>query len=173
MSPAFGTHGPAVVTGGVTLINLMVGQIIASAQDSAIALLNYADRINQLPLSVIGIAVGVVLLPELFAPQGGDEERSICRIARSNSHWALRCRPHQASGHARSRSSTLYERSAFTETTTFDAAALAAFTSGLPAYVAIKVFHGLFRARGRKTPMRFMITQMVINMALSLALFPL
>ena len=52
--------GPAMLTGGVTQINLLVGQIIASAQDGAIALLNYADRINQLPLGVIGIAVGSI-----------------------------------------------------------------------------------------------------------------
>jgi putative peptidoglycan lipid II flippase len=57
--------GPALLTGGVTQINLLVGQIIASWQAGAIALLNYADRINQLPLGVIGIAIGVVLLPEL------------------------------------------------------------------------------------------------------------
>ena len=47
--------GPVVLTGGATQINLLVGQIIASSQDGAIALLNYADRINQLPLGVIGI----------------------------------------------------------------------------------------------------------------------
>ena len=57
--------GPAVLTGGVLQINLFIGQIIASFQDGARALLNYADRINQLPLGVIGIAIGVVLLPEL------------------------------------------------------------------------------------------------------------
>src|SRR5690606_34711365 len=57
--------GPATVTGGATQINLLVGEISASAQDGAIALLNYADRLNQLPLVAIGIAVGVVLLPEL------------------------------------------------------------------------------------------------------------
>src|SRR5690606_9625865 len=53
--------GPALLTGGVTQINLLVGQIIASAQEGAISLLNYADRINQLPLGIIGIAIGVVL----------------------------------------------------------------------------------------------------------------
>src|SRR5690606_35300842 len=70
--------GPALLTGGVTQINLLVGQIIASAQDGAIALLNYADRINQLPLGVIGIAVGVVLLPELSrALKAGDVEDAL------------------------------------------------------------------------------------------------
>ena len=57
--------GPGLLTGGVLQINLLIGTIIATAQDGANALLNYADRLNQLPLGVIGIAVGVVLLPEL------------------------------------------------------------------------------------------------------------
>ena len=47
--------GPAVLTGGVLQINIQIGRVIASAQDGAMALLNYADRINQLPLGIIGI----------------------------------------------------------------------------------------------------------------------
>ena len=56
---------PGVVAGGVTQINVAVGQIIASMQDGANSLLYYADRLYQLPLGVIGIAIGVVLLPSL------------------------------------------------------------------------------------------------------------
>lgn len=61
---------PAALTGGIVQINLVIGQIIASQQDGAIALLNYADRLYQLPLGVIGIAIGVVLLPELSRALG-------------------------------------------------------------------------------------------------------
>ncbi len=56
---------PAAVTGGITQINQLIGQAIASSRDGAIAALQYADRIYQLPLGVVGVAVGVVLLPEL------------------------------------------------------------------------------------------------------------
>ncbi len=56
---------PAILTGGVTQINILVGTNIASAQESAIAYLYYADRLYQLPLGMIGIAIGIVLLPEL------------------------------------------------------------------------------------------------------------
>ncbi len=56
---------PAVIAGGITQINIFVGTIIASAADSAISYLYYADRLYQLPLGIIGIAVGTVLLPEL------------------------------------------------------------------------------------------------------------
>ena len=79
---------PAAITGGITQINQLIGQMIASTQDGAIAALQYADRIYQLPLGVVGIAVGVVLLPELSrALSGGHLPGSwqTCRTARSNS----------------------------------------------------------------------------------------
>ena len=56
---------PAALAGGVVQINLLVGRQVASFFDGAIAWLNYADRLYQLPLGVVGIAIGVVLLPEL------------------------------------------------------------------------------------------------------------
>ncbi len=57
--------GPSVVTAGITQINLFVGTMIASLAEGAVSFLYYADRINQLPLGIVGIAIGVVLLPEL------------------------------------------------------------------------------------------------------------
>ena len=56
---------PAAITGGITQINQLIGTAIASAQDSAVSSLAYADRIYQLPLGVVGVAVAIVLLPEL------------------------------------------------------------------------------------------------------------
>ena len=56
---------PAILAGGITQINIFVGTIIASGADNAISVLSYADRLYQLPLGIIGIAIGTVLLPEL------------------------------------------------------------------------------------------------------------
>ena len=56
---------PAAITGGITQINQLIGTAIASGKDSAVSSLAYADRIYQLPLGVVGIAVAIVLLPEL------------------------------------------------------------------------------------------------------------
>ena len=56
---------PAAITGGITQINTLVGTAIASGQAGAVPALNLADRVYQLPLGVVGVAVGVVLLPEL------------------------------------------------------------------------------------------------------------
>ena len=56
---------PAALASGVMQINLVVGQLVASQYDSAVSWLFAADRLYQLPLGVVGIAVGIVLLPDL------------------------------------------------------------------------------------------------------------
>jgi putative peptidoglycan lipid II flippase len=63
---------PAAITGGITQINLLINTNIASGMEGAVSSLVYADRIYQLPLGVVGIAVATVLLPELSrALRGG------------------------------------------------------------------------------------------------------
>src|SRR5690606_16770000 len=56
---------PGVLAGGITQINIVIGTMIASLAPGAVSYLYYADRIYQLPLGVVGIAIGVVLLPDL------------------------------------------------------------------------------------------------------------
>ena len=56
---------PAAVTGGITQINQLIGQAIASTKEGAISALQYADRIYQLPLGVVGVAVAVVIRQDL------------------------------------------------------------------------------------------------------------
>ena len=169
--------GPALLTGGVTQINLLVGQIIASAQEGAIALLNYADRINQLPLGVIGIAVGVVLLPELARSLKAGDLEDAQHLQNRSLEFALGLTLPAAVGFmlfAGPLVNILYERGAFTaETTAMTAAALAAFATGLPAYVLIKVFSPAYFARlDMKSPMWFSAVAVVVNIVGSLALFP-
>ena len=65
---------PAALAGGVVQINLLIGRQVASFHDGAVAWLNYADRLYQLPLGVVGIAVGVVLLPELSRKLADDDD---------------------------------------------------------------------------------------------------
>ncbi len=86
----FRLAGPGVVTAGITQVNLLIGTMIASLQAGAVSYIYYADRINQLPLGIVGIAIGVVLLPELSAeaelrpPYGGDvqpQSRAGVRLA--------------------------------------------------------------------------------------------
>ena len=169
--------GPALLTGGVTQINLLVGQIIASAQAGAIALLNYADRINQLPLGVIGIAIGVVLLPELARSLKAGDEKDAQHLQNRSLEFALGLTLPGAVGLMIMPApivALLYERGAFTaETTAMTAAALAAFASGLPAYVLLKVFSPAYFAReDMKTPMWFSMAAVIVNIVGSLLLFP-
>ncbi|MEC9368420.1 MAG: murein biosynthesis integral membrane protein MurJ, partial [Pseudomonadota bacterium] len=56
---------PGLIAGGITQVNILIGTMIASLQDQAVSWLYYADRVYQLPLGIIGIAIGVVLLPDL------------------------------------------------------------------------------------------------------------
>ena len=56
---------PSIFSSGVTQINILVGTIIASFQASAVSYLYYADRIYQINLAIAGVAIGVVVLPQL------------------------------------------------------------------------------------------------------------
>jgi putative peptidoglycan lipid II flippase len=169
---------PALLTGGVVQINLLVGQIIASAQDNAISLLNFADRINQLPLGVIGVAVGVVLLPELSRALRSGDHADAEHLQNRSLEFALGLTLPAAVGLMAMPGpivAMLYERGEFTaEATVLTAQALAAFAAGLPAYVLIKVFSPAFFAReDMKTPMWFSIVAVAVNIVASLALFPI
>lgn len=168
---------PGVIAGGVTQINIVVGTIIASMQAGAASMLYYADRLYQLPLGVVGIAIGVVLLPELARKlKAGDMGAAKAVEARAlqfsmmltlPAAVALAVIPHQLV-------SVLFERLAFdAESARGTALALQAFAVGLPAFVLVKVFSpGFFAREDTKTPMQVGIAAMVVNVATSLALFP-
>lgn len=169
--------GPAMLTGGVIQINIMIGRIIASGQDGAIALLNYADRINQLPLGVIGVAIGVVLLPELARALASGNGEEAAHLQNRSLEFAFGITLPAAIAMMVMPVplvNILYERGAFTpETTAAAAQALAAFAGGLPAFVLIKVFQPAFFAReDMKRPLYFSMAAVVVNVAISLALFP-
>ncbi|MFK5978438.1 MAG: murein biosynthesis integral membrane protein MurJ [Rhizobiaceae bacterium] len=169
--------GPAILTGGVVQINIMIGRIIASSQDGAISLLNYADRINQLPLGIIGVAVGVVLLPELSRALKSSDMEAVQNLQNNSLEFALALTLPAAVGFVIMPEpivNILYQRGAFdAETTSLTAMALAAFAFGLPAYVLIKVFLPAFFAReDMKSPLWFSIISVALNIAISLMLFP-
>ncbi len=80
---------PAALAGGVVQINLLVGRQVASFFDGAIAWLNYADRLYQLPLGVVGIAIGVVLLPDLSRRLSAGDEAAGRRSFNRATEFAL------------------------------------------------------------------------------------
>jgi len=169
--------GPGLLTGGVLQINLLIGTIIATAQDGANALLNFADRLNQLPLGVIGIAVGVVLLPELSRALKAGNRQEAENLQNRSLEFALALSLPAAVGFIVMPDEIIrlvYERGAFDAVATQQTSlALVAFASGLPAYVLMKVFQPAFFAReDMRTPFWFSLIMVVSNVALSLILFP-
>ena len=167
---------PGLVSGGVTQLNLVVGTIIASLQAGAVSYLYYADRLYQLPLGIVGVAIGVVLLPDLARNLRAGNHHSVMDNQNRSLEFALMLTLPAAvvlAVAAEPIIRVLFERGAFNASDTLPtAAALAAFAIGLPAFVLIKVFQPAFFAReDTRTPMRYAVWNMVLNVVGSIALF--
>ena len=169
---------PAAITGGITQINQLIGTAIASGQDRAVSSLAYADRIYQLPLGVVGVAVAIVLLPELSrALKAGDMDEAASLQNRSVEFTLFLTLPAAAALLTISEPivRVLYERGAFaaTNATPTVAAILAMFGLGLPAFVLIKAFTpGYFAREDTRTPMIFAAISVAANITTALILFP-
>ena len=168
---------PGVLAGGITQINLVVGTMIASLAPSAVSYLYYADRIYQLPLGVVGIAIGVVLLPDLSRRLRAGRVDLADHTQNRALEFAMALTLPAAIAlivMATPIVALLFQRGSFDATdTAASAAALVAFAAGLPAFVLVKVFSpGFFAREDTRTPMWFAGVAVVINIALSLALFP-
>lgn len=167
---------PGVISGGVTQINIAIGTVIASMQDGAASQLYYADRVYELPLSIVGIAVGVVLLPDVarqlrsgnVAGVMDSQNRSLefAMLLTVPATLALLVIPHDIIR-------VLFERGAFhAEDTAATAILLAVFALGLPSFVMIKVFSPIYFAReDTKTPMRYAVISLTANTIGSIVLF--
>ena len=168
---------PAVIAGGITQVNIFVGTIIASSADSAIAYLYYADRLYQLPLGIIGIAIGTVLLPELSRHlKGGRDKEADASQNQALLISMLLSMPAATALIALAQPivAVLFQRGAFSATDTYETAqTMIWFSAGLPAYVLIRVLQpGFFAREDTRTPTIFAGVSVVINIALSLLLFP-
>ena len=167
---------PGVIAGGITQVNILIGTMIATMQNGAVSHLYYADRLYELPLAIVGIAIGVVLLPDVSRQlragnaQGvmDSQNRSLefAMLLTLPSAVALAVVPHDIVR-------VLFERGAFTvRDTPYTAYALAIFALGLPSFVLIKVFSPAYFARhDTKTPMRFAGWSLTANTIGSVGLF--
>lgn len=165
---------PAALAGGAMQINLMVGSVIASFFDGAVAWMTYADRLYQLPLGVVGVAVGIVLMPEISRRlKRGDAPGAAQSLNRSAEFAlaltlpatvALMVIPVEIAR-------AIFERGAYTA---YDARqtglAAALFATGLPAFVLNKTLTpAFFAAEDSKTPLRLSLWAMLINTVLAVA----
>lgn len=168
--------GPGLIGAGVLQINLFADMIIASfLPQGSISYLYYADRLNQLPLGIIGIAVGTALLPMLSKAMSSgrmDEARALfnralefCLILGVPAAVALLVMPHVIV-------QILFEHGAFTsQDVRYTGYVLMGYALGLPAYIAIKVLSSSFWAVGdTKTPVKIAVISTACNIFLSLIL---
>jgi putative peptidoglycan lipid II flippase len=167
---------PGVLAGGLAQFALVISTIIATMQDGVVSWLYYADRLVQLPLGVIGVTIGVVLLPELSHKlRSGDHEAVVASEKQALEFALFLAMPATVALFlaAEPIMRVLFERGAFTSTDTKAAAKmLAALALGVPAYVLIKVLHSSYFAReDTKTPMIYAAIGMATNLVLSFALF--
>jgi len=167
---------PGVIAGGVTQLNIMIGTIVASLQDGAVSHLYYADRIYELPLAIVGIAVGVVLLPDVSRHLRAGQDAAVMDSQNRSVEFAMLLTVPAAVALAVVPTPIvkgLFERGAFTAADTpATAYALAIFALGLPSFVLIKVFSPAYFAReDTATPMRYATLSLTLNTLGSIALF--
>jgi putative peptidoglycan lipid II flippase len=168
--------GPAALGAGVTQISLFFDTFIASwLPTGAVSYLYYADRLNQLPLGVIGIAIGTVLLPQLSRQlKSGDEAGARDSQNRAIEYTLVLTLPAVAAFIAVAYPviEALFRRGAFTEA---DARATAdvlrAYALGLPAFVLVRsLLPGFYAREDTRTPVRIAVAAVGANVALKLAL---
>jgi putative peptidoglycan lipid II flippase len=182
---------PGFLSAGATQINIIIGTNIASQQPGAVSWLMNADQLYQLPLAVVGTALGVVLLPMLSRRvKEGDEKGALHAINRSLELSSVLTLPAAAAlilmagpicdalfrGFATDALSLIGGGpSRFTaEDVEMTGWALAIYAWGLPAFVWQRIFAPAFFAReDTRAPMNYALIAIAVNTVLSVALFPI
>ncbi|RFD19143.1 murein biosynthesis integral membrane protein MurJ [Komagataeibacter melaceti] len=170
-----GRMGVGLVGSGITQINFMVDTIIATLLPAgSVSLMYFADRVNQLPLGVLGAAAGTTLLPVLTRSlAAGDVAGAHATQNRAISYALILTLPAAAGllviaapvmmalfghGHFSARDAVLAAQS------------LRAYAVGLPAFVLVKVLAPGFFARGdTRTPVLVGTATLVLNFILNVS----
>lgn len=167
---------PAAFGSGVVQINLFIGAYIASwLPVGAISYLNYADRLNQLPLSVIGVAVSTALLPLLSRQIRAGSLSKAQKTQNEAIEFSMFLTLPAALALvvlAEPFVMIVFQHGVFsTQDTQATALTLRALAIGLPAYVLIKVFSSSFFARqDTKPPVYTACASIIVDISLSLLL---
>ncbi len=167
---------PSIFSSGVTQINILIGTIIASFQASAVSYLYYADRIYQINLAIAGIAIGVVILPQLSKYVQSKKKNKILLIQNKALELSLFLSlPATIALIIGSEQivSALFGYGSFNETSVIKSSlALYYFALGLPAFALIKVFSSFFFANhDTKTPFYISLVSVMVNIFISIYYF--
>ncbi len=165
---------PGTIAASGTQINIIVSQSLASFEVGAKSWLYAADRLYQLPLGLVGVAVGVAILPRLSrAARAGDAQAGTRTMDDGLGLAMALTFPAAAALMAAPvfLIDAFFVRGAFLPSAAAGAA-LFHFAWGVPAFVLIKVLAPPFFAReDTKTPMRFALISVAINTVLGAGLF--
>lgn len=167
---------PAALGAGVVQINLLIDIFLATLlPDGSVSYLFYADRLNQLPVGVVGVAVGTALLPMLArAVTRGAESEAVTTLNRAIELGLLLSLPAAAALIVVPSEliSALFQRGEFDHRSVQAASfALTAYAVGLPAYVLVKVLGPAYFARhDTRTPVKIAALAMIVNVVLNVIL---
>ncbi|MCG2594131.1 murein biosynthesis integral membrane protein MurJ [Ramlibacter sp. XY19] len=169
---------PALLGVSVAQISLLINTQIAShLAPGSVSWLNSADRLMEFPTAMLGVALGVVLMPQLAAARASQDEERYSGML----DWGLRLVVLLAIPcsvallvFARPLVATLFHYGAFKASDVDQVAlALGGYGSGLLGLVAIKVLApGYYASQDMRTPMRIAIVALLITQLLNLALVP-
>jgi len=167
---------PSIFSSGVTQINILVGTIIASFQASAVSYLYYADRIYQINLAIAGIAIGVVVLPQLSKYVQSKKKDKIILIQNKALELSLFLSlPASIALILGSEQiiSSLFGYGSFNKIAVLNSSlALYYFALGLPAFALIKVFSSFFFANhNTQTPFYISLISVLLNILISVYYF--
>ena len=166
---------PGLLAAGVTQLNLSMDVVIAGFLPAGTqSALYYANRLNQLPLGIVGVAVGTAMLPSLSRQvASGMTEESRATLNRALEYALVLTLPAALALGAVPLPimSVLFERGAFDHHAAIvSSQTLAAYAIALPAFVLIKVLvPGLFARGDTTTPMRWGIASVALNVAANIA----
>jgi putative peptidoglycan lipid II flippase len=169
--------GPAAIGQGAIQFNLLISTALAARflPQGSVSWIYYADRLNQLPLGLIGIGVGTAILPLLSRQIGSGDAKAANDTQNRALELALFLAVPAAVALFVSATPIIrgvFQHGAFTAVDTFGCAAtLAAFAPGVPAYVLIKILTpGFYARQDTRTPVRIAFIAMLVNLVGNLTL---
>jgi putative peptidoglycan lipid II flippase len=169
---------PATLGAGVYQMSILIDTFfLTRIGTGAVSYFNYADRLNQLPLGVIGAALGTAILPQVSRHVDIGEADKAARVQGQAAELAmLLCLPAALAlaVSALPLVSAIFEGGRFkAEDAHFAALTLSIMALGLPAYVLVKVLTpGFYARRDTATPVKIAVVVLVVNVALNFALVP-
>jgi putative peptidoglycan lipid II flippase len=168
---------PGIVAGGIPQLKLMAGAMVASSSQAAVSWLYYANRLYELPLGVISIAIASVLGPAIAASLRGGERAQVARAQSRALEIAFALSLPSAVAFAvlsEAIAGGLFQRGAFSaRDTAMVAAALAAISAGLPGHSLEKVLGAVsFAHEDTRTPMYAALCGLATAVTGAVVLFP-